>query len=124
MHVSLQDGGTQRCRRKRQQPLLIWPGAQALDETQADLDALAGGCGRINTALAAAQHSGGGMLADTERIAAELAQSQKRSALVDHFLAQYQLTPGEVAALQVGFRPCHINSFACGSPTQRPGGSI
>jgi hypothetical protein len=74
---------------------------QALDAAEGELEALAGGCGRIAAALEAAQRSGGGLLADAERIAAELAHSRARSALVDHFLAQYQLTPQEVAALQV-----------------------
>ena len=40
--------------------------------------------------------------AQAERVAAELAASRARSDLVAHFLAQYQLTPEEVAALQVG----------------------
>ena len=41
------------------------------------------------------------MLAEADRLAAELGASQKRSGLVAHFLAQYQLAPAEVAALQV-----------------------
>ena len=37
---------------------------QALDAAEAELSALAGGCVRINAALDAAQHSGGGLLAE------------------------------------------------------------
>lgn len=37
---------------------------QALDAAKGELDALAGGCERINASLDAAQRSGGGLLAE------------------------------------------------------------
>ncbi|EIE27799.1 component of oligomeric golgi complex 6 [Coccomyxa subellipsoidea C-169] len=73
---------------------------KALDAAQADLDALAGGCARINGALMSSRASAMEMLAETERVARELAASETRSKLVDAFLQQYQLTPDEVTALQ------------------------
>lgn len=75
--------------------------AQALDAAQADLDALAGGCTRISGALTSSRASAAEMLAETERVARDLAASETRSRLVDAFLQQYQLSPDEVAALQV-----------------------
>ncbi len=48
------------------------------------------------------------MLAETERVARELAASETRSKLVDAFLQQYQLTPDEVTALQV--RACGLSA--------------
>lgn len=41
------------------------------------------------------------MLVETERVARELAASETRARLVAAFLQQYQLSPDEVAALQV-----------------------
>lgn len=75
--------------------------AQALDAAQADLDALAGSCAKINGALTSARASAGAMLVETERVARELAASETRARLVAAFLQQYQLSPDEVAALQV-----------------------
>ena len=68
---------------------------------QTDLDAVAGGCARISEALTSARASAADMLSETERVARDLAASETRSKLVDTFLQQYQLSPDEVAALQV-----------------------
>ena len=43
------------------------------------------------------------MVAETERVARELSASQLRSRLAEQFLQQYQLSPEEIAALQVLF---------------------
>lgn len=75
--------------------------AQALDAAQKDLEGLSQGCERINAALKSAKAASGEMLAETERIARDLAVSETRSGLVEHFLQQYQLSTDEVAALQV-----------------------
>ena len=74
--------------------------AQALEGVQDELDGLAEGCGRISAALAAARGASAELLGSAERVARDLALSQTRSALVEQFLQQYQLAPGEVAALQ------------------------
>ncbi len=68
---------------------------------QTDLEAVAGGCARISEALTSARASAADMLSETERVARDLAASETRSKLVDAFLQQYQLSPDEVAALQV-----------------------
>jgi hypothetical protein len=75
---------------------------QALEGVQGELDGLAEGCGRIAAALAAARGASAELLGGAERVARDLAASETRSALVGQFLAQYQLAPGEVAALQGG----------------------
>ena len=80
---------------------------QALDAVQLDLDSLAGDCTHINGALAGAKAASADMVADTERVARELAASQLRSRLAEQFLQQYQLSPEEVAALQVPSSCCH-----------------
>ena len=74
---------------------------QALDAVQLDLDSLTGDCAHINGALAGAKAASAEMVADTERVSRELAASQLRSRLAEQFLQQYQLSPEEVAALQV-----------------------
>ena len=80
---------------------------QALDAVQLDLDSLAGDCTHINGALAGAKAASADMVADTEHVARELAASQLRSRLAEQFLQQYQLSPEEVAALQVPSSCCH-----------------
>ena len=82
-------------------PLHTWPCTQALDAVQLDLESLAGDCAHINGALACAKAASASMVADTECAARELAASQLRSRLAEQFLQQYQLSPEEVAALQV-----------------------
>ena len=67
---------------------------------QGELDGLAEGCGRISGALAAARGASAELLGAAERVARDLATARTRSALVEQFLQQYQLAPGEVAALQ------------------------
>ncbi len=62
---------------------------------------MAGGCTRISGALTSARASAAEMLSETERVSRDLAASETRSKLVDAFLQQYQLSPDEVAALQV-----------------------
>ena len=74
---------------------------QALDAVQLDLDSLAGDCTHINGALAGAKAASADMAADTEHVSRQLAASQLRSRLAEQFLQQYQLSPEEVAALQV-----------------------
>ena len=68
---------------------------------QHDLDGLAENCMHINGALAGAKAASTEMAAETERVARELVASQQRSRLAEQFLQQYQLSPDEVAALQV-----------------------
>ena len=68
---------------------------------QHNLDGLAESCMHINGALAGAKAASTEMAAETERVARELAASQQRSRLAEQFLQQYQLSPDEVAALQV-----------------------
>ena len=82
-------------------PLHTLPCTQALDAVQLDLESLAGDCAHINAALAGAKAASASMVADTERAARELGASQLRSRLAEQFLQQYQLSPEEVAALQV-----------------------
>jgi hypothetical protein len=89
----------------RQSATVFRSRAQALDAAQRDLDGLSQGCEHINSALRAAKAAGAEMLADTERISRDLAVSQTRSRLVEHFLEQYQLSPQEVSALQVTHSP-------------------
>lgn len=74
---------------------------QALDQVQGSLDGLMSGCQRSKAAVAGAQESTAGLLAETERLQLELAANEKRSSLVQRFLEQYQLSPAEVEALQV-----------------------
>lgn len=74
---------------------------QALEGVQGELNGLAEGCGRICAALAAARGASAELLSASERAAHDLGVSETRSALVEQFLQQYQLAPGEVAALQV-----------------------
>ena len=76
-------------------------GVQALEGVQGELNGLAEGCGRICAALAAARGASAELLSASERAAHDLGVSETRSALVEQFLQQYQLAPGEVAALQV-----------------------
>lgn len=76
---------------------------QALDAVQQDLSGLAEDCARVNGALTGARAASTDMVAETERIAGELGASQLRSRLAEQFLQQYQLSPDEVAALQVLF---------------------
>ena len=68
---------------------------------QHDLDGLAEDFMHINGVLADAKAASTEMAAETERVARELAASQQRSRLAEQFLQQYQLSPDEVAALQV-----------------------
>lgn len=82
---------------------------------QCELDGLAEGCGRISGALAAARGASAELLGAAERVVRDLATSRTRSALVEQFLQQYQLAPGEVAALQAR-RPSRLASGpACSS---------
>eukprot|EP00884_Botryococcus_braunii_P006046 jgi/Botrbrau1/15442/Bobra.43_2s0067.1 len=73
---------------------------KALDQVQKEVDGVAGACRRINTALQTSKAASAEMVAETERIARDLAMSRSRAQLVSHFLEQYQLTGEEVAALQ------------------------
>lgn len=75
--------------------------AQALDQIQAEVDGVAGACRRINAALQASKAASAEMVGETERVERDLAINRNRAQLVTHFLAQYQLTAEEVAALQV-----------------------
>ncbi len=72
-----------------------------MEIVQGELNGLAEGCGRICAALAAARGASAELLSASERAAHDLGVSETRSALVEQFLQQYQLAPGEVAALQV-----------------------
>ncbi len=74
---------------------------QALDGVQREVEGVAAGCKRINGALQASRAASTEMVAETERIARDLATSRSRAGLVTHFLDQYQLSGDEVAALQV-----------------------
>ena len=82
---------------------------QALDAAQHDLNGLAEDCAHINGALAGARTASADMVAETERVARELSASQLRSRLAEQFLQQYQLSPDEIAALQVLFTKVFIN---------------
>jgi hypothetical protein len=79
---------------------------QALDAVQQDLTGLAEDCAHINGALTSARMASADMVAETERVSRELGASQLRSRLAEQFLQQYQLSPDEVAALQVLFMKC------------------
>ena len=79
---------------------------QALNAVQQDLDGLSQDCTHINGALAGAKAASAEMSAEAERLGRELAASQQRSRLAQQFLQQYQLSPEEVAALQV--TPCNL----------------
>ena len=75
---------------------------QVLDQIQNDLSGLAEGCRLSREAIAAAKDSTSTLLADTDRLHREAAANQKRSELIQKFLQQYQLSPAELAHLEVG----------------------
>ena len=74
---------------------------QALEDVQAELDALSGGCNAINAALEADRASSADLLSESDRLQHELAVSETRSGLVQNFFEQYQLSGKEISALQV-----------------------
>ena len=74
---------------------------QALEDVQAELDALSGGCKAMNSALEADRASSADLLSETERLQHELGVSETRSGLVQDFFEQYQLSGKEISALQV-----------------------
>ncbi|KAF8056126.1 COG6 [Scenedesmus sp. PABB004] len=74
----------------------------ALDDVQAQLDGVTASCAAITSALAGARATAGGLLAESDKAARELAALDARRALVEQFLDKYQLTPEEAALLQAG----------------------
>ena len=68
---------------------------------QSDLDSLSTCCDRMGSLLASSRTANADLLHDLDRLQRALGASEARSGLVTQFLDQYQLAPGEVAALQV-----------------------
>lgn len=75
---------------------------QVLDLVQRDVAGLTTECRAAKEAVASARESTAGLLSDADRLQKEAASNRKRGELVHHFLQQYQLSPVEVAALEVG----------------------
>lgn len=74
---------------------------QAVEELQQELDAIMSGCTAINTTIAAHRSFSADFFTDSERVQHELASNKQKCSLVQKFFEQYQLTPAELAALQV-----------------------
>ena len=68
---------------------------------QRDVDGLSLSCKQTTAALASSRASTSELLAAMEQVQRSLETSEKRSQLVHTFLEQYQLSPAELAALQV-----------------------
>ena len=77
------------------------PALQALDDLQAQLDAITTACQRCTAAIASSKANTADLLAETDRLQSNLAVRETRSQLVHKFLTQYQLSQEEVYALQV-----------------------
>eukprot|EP00798_Chlamydomonas_sp_ICE-L_P018575 gene18575-25084_t len=73
---------------------------KALDTVQNNLDGLSSSCSRITEVLATTKASAAPLLTDSEQLQKNLEQVDKKSALINDFLEQYQLSPEEVDALQ------------------------
>jgi hypothetical protein len=69
---------------------------QSLDEVQAQLDGLAAAVSSMGASVAAAKASCGPLLAESDKLAREVATVETKTGLVAQFLDQYQLTPEEV----------------------------
>ena len=74
---------------------------QVLDQIQRDLDGLADSCRLSREAIGSAKDSTSTLLTDTDRLHREAAVNRKRTELIQKFLQQYQLTPLELAHLEV-----------------------
>ena len=75
---------------------------QAMEKAQQDLDALAACCAEGSSALAATWANTAELLHAMDQIQKDLATSHTRSRLIADFLHQYELTPAQSHALQVG----------------------
>lgn len=75
---------------------------QVLDGVQGDLDSLSSCCDRMNALVVESKAGSADLLADLDKLQRALETSRTRSVLVTQFLDQYQLSPQQMQALQVG----------------------
>ncbi|KAJ4829007.1 Golgi transport complex subunit 6 [Turnera subulata] len=76
------------------------PTQQALDQVEAEVNALAECCDKITKALESCSASTGDIISTTERLKEELDVTTQRQEIVSCFLRDYQLSTQEISALR------------------------